>query len=152
MEPLLYQLEWDVAIEVLFTIVLLSFFVERALSLVFEHRLYDATFGGTGVTEVIAMVVSVLVVRYCGFDALAVVMRRESNDWFGYIITGAIVAGGSKASIKLFHDLLNVRSGYMKRKAALMDEGVGREEAIAIAAGKKPAARSAASVGATEEK
>ena len=136
MEPLLYELEWDMALEVLFTLVLLSFFVERALSLLFEHPAYDARFGGKGLTEFIAVVVSVLVVRYVDFDALAVLMRRDGNDWLGFVITGAIVAGGSKGSIKLFHDLLDVRSGYMRRKAELMKHGADRETAAAVASGK----------------
>lgn len=144
MEPLLFQLEWDVALEVLFTIVLLSSFVERALSLVFEYRWYDANLGGKGVTEVIALVFSVLVVSYVDFDALAIIMRRDGNDWLGFIVTGAIVAGGSKASIKLFHDLLNVRSSYMRQRNELMAKGVDRATAVAVASGKAAPLRPAA--------
>lgn len=136
MEPLLFQLEWDIALEVLATIVLLSFFVERALALIFENKAYDVPFGGTGLSEIIALVLAVSVVRYCKFDALAIIMGRESSTWLGYIITGAIVAGGSKGSIKLFHDVLGWRSSYLKQKDQLIKSGLPRKEAAAMAAGK----------------
>ncbi len=130
MEPLLYHLEWDVALEVLFTIIVLSFFAERALSLVFEHRLYVAWFDGWGLKEFIAFAVSYFVVRYCEFDALAILLRREEAETFGYVVTGAIVAGGSKASIKLFHDLMDARSSYSKRVEELKKQGATQMEAV----------------------
>lgn len=133
-DPLLYHLEWDVALEVLFTIIVLSFLVERALSLLFEHRLYDSKFGGKGLSEPIALVVSVLVARHCEFDALAILMRLSENHWLGYLVTGGIVAGGSKASIKLFHDLLDIRSTYDRRKEELMQQGMTRKQAAEQAA------------------
>lgn len=39
MDPALFRIDWEVLAEVLATIIVLSFFVERALSIVFEHRL-----------------------------------------------------------------------------------------------------------------
>jgi len=138
MEPLLYHLEWDVALEVLFTIILLSFFLERALSVIFEHRLFVKWLDGRGIKEIVAVVASIGAIRYCEFDALAILMRLESNSWIGYAITGAIVAGGSKASIKLFHDLLNARGSYSRAVVQYMQEGRTRDEALELAKDRIP--------------
>jgi hypothetical protein len=54
--------------------------------------------------------VSLAIVRYWNFDALGIVFHADVTTWWGYLVTAAIVAGGSKASIKLFHDLLQVKS------------------------------------------
>jgi hypothetical protein len=144
MEPMLFRLEWDVTLEVLFTVSGLAFFSERALSLLFEHRRYETRFGGRGPSELIAYAVSVLIVWYCEFDALAILMQHEANAWPGYLITGAMVAGGSKASINLFHDLLDVRSTYERRKQTLINAGATRKVASEMAAHDTGARRGSA--------
>ena len=40
MDPVLFRVDFGVLTEILITIIVFAFFVERALSLVFEHRLY----------------------------------------------------------------------------------------------------------------
>ena len=134
MEPLLFQLEWDVAFEVLATVVLLAFIVERALALLFENKFYDVPFGGTGLSEIIALSTAFGVVYYCRFDALAILMGREQMSWVGYLVTAATIAGGSKGAIALFHNVLNWQSSYLKSKSELMKRGVPRKEAAAAAA------------------
>ncbi len=135
---MLFHLEWDVLAEVLFTIIALSFFVERALSLVFEHRAYLLFAKDLGLKEPIALAVSVLVVQYCDFDALAILLRRETSDFFGFLITGAVVAGGSKASIKLFHDLIKAKSSTYDKVKQLEAEGMSSRAAVNAATGRKP--------------
>lgn len=48
MDPNLFHLDWDRTIEVLAAIVVLSFFVERALALLFEHKWFIARFRNRG--------------------------------------------------------------------------------------------------------
>lgn len=110
MDPALFRIDWEVLAEVLTTITVLAFFVERALSIVFEHRVFVAKFNEKGVKEPIAFIVSLLVVKYWGFDALGIIMHADKTTIWGYVITAAIIAGGSKASIKLFHDVLKTKS------------------------------------------
>lgn len=110
MDPALFRIDWEVLTEVLATITVLAFFVERALSLVFEHRIFVAKLNEKGLKEPIAFIVSFIVVRYWGFDALGVIMHADKTSLWGYLITAAIIAGGSKASIKLFHDVLKTKS------------------------------------------
>jgi len=110
MNPNLFNLEWGRLLEVLVTIVVLAFLVERALSLLFEHRLYIKHFNQKGFKEPIAFIVSLLVCWFWDFDAIGIVVLAEKTSVIGIVITAAIIAGGSKGSIKLFRDMLDIRS------------------------------------------
>lgn len=141
MDPSLFRIDWAILSEALAAIIVLSFFVERALSLVFEHKLYLDRLKDKGLKEPIALALSYAVVSGWNFDALAVIMRSDENTMLGYLLTAAIVAGGSKASIKLFHDLLDVKSQTLRarqseeqessklaRKSAPKDKGIRGQE------------------------
>ena len=115
MDPNFFHLDYDRLVEVLFTIVVLSFFIERALAVVFETKLfinfYDAEEKRKGTKELIALVVSIAVCVYWKFDALSIIIVSHSDmNVPGYFLTGAIIAGGSKASLKLFRDVMKIRS------------------------------------------
>lgn len=110
MDPNLFALDVQRLGEVLLAVIVLSFFVERSLSLLFEHRVYVQRFKGRGFKEPIALIVSVAVCWAWQFDALSIVFVADQMNWVGYFVTGAIIAGGSKASIRLFHDLWGVMS------------------------------------------
>src|SRR3989337_2747209 len=114
MDPLLFGVKGDVVANVLGMIVLLSLVVERALSPFFEWRVILERTKEKGVKEPIALVVSFLVVYYYKFDALAVVFSQDKSSLIGYLITAAVVAGGSKGSIKLFRDFLGWKSTAQK--------------------------------------
>ena len=110
MDPNLFSINWEKLIEVMVMIVVLSFFIERALSPIFESRIYVNRLQGKNLKEVIAFAGGALVCWYWDFDAFSVLMTREKTSLFGAVLTGAIIAGGSKASIKLFRDLMKFRS------------------------------------------
>ena len=79
MDPNLFHVDWEQDGEVLIVIVVLSFFVERALALVFEHRLYVNRFSETGFKEPIAFLVALFICRNWDFDALSTVILAEAN-------------------------------------------------------------------------
>jgi hypothetical protein len=54
MDPSLFRIDWEVLAEAMAAIIVLSFFVERALSLIFEHRLYIEHLDEKGLKEPIA--------------------------------------------------------------------------------------------------
>ena len=116
MDPALFRIDWEVLAEVLSIIIVLSFFVERALSIVFEHRLFIRLLDEKGIKEPLSLLASLAVVKYWNFDALSIVLNADKTSWLGYIITAAIISGGSKASIKLFHDVLNTKSTALRAK------------------------------------
>lgn len=110
MDPSQFRIDWEVLTEVLIAIIVLAFFIERALSIVFEHRLFVEKLGQSGLKEPIAFLVSLAIVWYWNFDALGIVFHADVATWWGYLITAAIVTGGCKAWIRLFHNLLQVKS------------------------------------------
>ncbi len=116
MSPDLFAINWDTLGEALAVVVVLSILIERALSLLFEHRKFIDRFGDSNVKEVVAFAVSLGVVAYWKFDVLSVIFIEDKNTWLGYALTAAIVAGGSKGSIKLFQDVLGVKSSARREK------------------------------------
>ena len=110
MDPNLFHIDWPQLLEVLAAVVVLAFVVERVLSLIFEHRLYVDHLEAKGFKELIAFVVSLLVCIYWDFDIISVVLTSETTSIIGQIITAGVIAGGSKASMKLFHDVMKIKS------------------------------------------
>lgn len=131
MDPLLFGIKGDVVAEVLGTIVLLSLFIERALSPVFEWRPVLNKIKNKGIKEPIALVVSFLVVYLYKFDAMAVIFSQEANSFVGYLITTGVVAGGSKGSIKLFRDWLDWKSTAQRDYEESKKKGTKRPPATA---------------------
>ena len=122
MDPNLFRIDMERLFEVLLAIIVLAFFVERALALVFEHRLYVIRVQGKGLKEVISFLLAFLVCRYWDFDAVSVILVSESTSLLGQVVTAGIIAGGSKASIALFQDLMKARSTVAKVYAETREE------------------------------
>jgi hypothetical protein len=110
MDPNLFQLDYGRLGEVLTAIVALAFFLERALAILFEHRVFATRFGGSGLKAPIAFIVALGICRQWHFDAISMTILADQTNFFGYAITAAVIAGGSKASVKLFHDVFNTMS------------------------------------------
>ena len=120
MDPNLFYLDFERLFEVLITIVIFSFFIERALAVIFETRWFIKMYDNPnekrkGVKEIIALIVSIAACVFWQFDAFSIIVVSHSEMQIaGYILTGAIVAGGSKASIKLFKDTMGFMSSAEK--------------------------------------
>ena len=106
----LVHLDWERIVEVLAAVVVLSFVIERALAVIFEQKLFLKHFDGKSVKELIAVVVSVV-------GACELELRCNQHDFahrphhvLCELLTGMVVADGSQASLKLFHDVLDIRS------------------------------------------
>ena len=130
MDPNLFHVDWDQLLEVMAAVVVLSFVVERALALIFEHRWYVARFNETGLKAPIAFVVSLFICIEWKFDLVSVLLKSDAVGLVGMVITAGVIAGGSKASIKLFRDLMDVQSDAArdaKRTGKLVDNGEGGE-------------------------
>ena len=87
-----------------------AFLLERALALLFETRVFIKHAQGKSLKELIAFVGGVLVCWYWDFDAFSMIFLKENVTILGVVLTGGIVAGGSKASVKLFRDVLRFKS------------------------------------------
>jgi hypothetical protein len=110
MDPNYFHVDSERLLEVLATVTFFAFAIERALAVFFESRLVSKQLDKSGAKEIIAFGVSLGVCWYWHFDALSVVLVKEQMTIPGYFITAGLVAGGSKASIKLFHDGLGIMS------------------------------------------
>lgn len=110
MDPNYFSIDTSRLMEVLLTIIVLSFFLERALAPLFESRFFIKRFSQKSVKELIAVLLGFVICWIWKFDAFSFIIPLEKTTIAGYALSGAIIAGGSKASIKLFHNLLKVRS------------------------------------------
>jgi len=138
MDPNLFHVDWERTTDALMMIVILAFIIERALALFFENRIYLKYIDRDGLKEIVAIVVSIWICATWKFDALSMIILTGETTVPGYMITGAVIAGGSKGSIKLFHDLLKVKSGaYESRhelKAERLLDCIERETGVAAKA------------------
>lgn len=110
------MIEGDSLFNALVMLVVLSFLVERALAIVVEHRRFIERMDGKGYKEALAFILSFAVVNTVDFDILTVLFPEKGMSKWGILLTAAIISGGSKASIKLFHDVLNIKSTALKEK------------------------------------
>jgi len=110
MDPNLFHLDWARVSEVLAAIVVLAFFVERVLAVPFESKWFIKRYGDRFPKELVAILLGAVVCVVWKFDAISMVVLSDRTTVFGELLTGTVIAGGSKASITLFHDVLGVRS------------------------------------------
>ncbi len=123
MDPMFFTVNWELVLEAVATVVLIAFIVERSLAVFFESRWYidraEKQAGLRKIKEFTAYVVSLLVCWAFGFNLMAVVFPNSTGlpaRILGFLLTAGVVAGGSKASIKLFRDLLGFHSNAYREK------------------------------------
>jgi hypothetical protein len=116
MDPNLFHVDFERVGEVLVAIIVLAFFLERGLALLFEHRWYIKRLDQKGFKEPIAFLVALLICVTWQFDAVSAVILTEKTYFLGYLVTAGIIAGGSKAAIKLFHDVMGVKSSALQQR------------------------------------
>ena len=119
MDPNLFHVDMGRLFEVLIAIIVLSFFLERALAVLFEHRLWTGRMNGRGFKAPIAFAVALGVCWYWDFDAISTTILADQTSFPGHLITAGVIAGGSKASIKLFHDMMGAMSDAEKKRKEL---------------------------------
>ena len=132
-DPNYFAVNWETTGEVLAMIVVLSFFTERALALLFENKWFInfEKSRDLHLKEIIALVVASIVCFITKLDALTIVLLQSETTFFGYVFTGAIIGGGSKASVKLFRDMMKVKSA--------AQEGLDAKKKVEIEKVKKDA-------------
>lgn len=71
--------------------------------------------------EALGFAVALVVCWVWDFDAVSIVLLSERTQFIGIIVTAAVVAGGSKASVALFRDLLPFASSAAKELQTLKE-------------------------------
>ena len=115
-DPNMFAMQWEVLFEVLSLVIIASFIVERVLAVLFESRMWVARHKKKPTPKsLIAVILSALICYFYQIDIMAVLMHHAHVSFLGVVTTGAVIAGGSKASIKLFRDILGVQSEASKQ-------------------------------------
>ena len=119
MDPNFIHLDWERTFEALMLVAVVSIIIERSLSVLFQNRIYIERIHRDGMKETIALVVSIAVCIAWKFDAMGMILLTETTTMLGYFVTGAVVAGGSKGSLKLFQDVFGLQSTAFKIRHSL---------------------------------
>ena len=114
MDPNSFAINWEQTGEVLTAIVVVAFIVERALALVFESAWYIKVLADKNVKELITFGVCIVICLYWKIDALSVILHGDRINPLGMIISAGVIAGGSKASLKLFRDIMGIENNQAK--------------------------------------
>lgn len=119
MDPNFIHLDWERSFDAIMLVALVAIIIERALSVIFQSRIYIEYIHKDGLKEVIAVAVSIAVCVYWQLDAVGMIILTETTTIPGYIVTGALVAGGSKGSVRLFQDFFNLQSTAFRMRHTL---------------------------------
>lgn len=114
MDPNLFRIDWEQTGEVLIGIVVMAFIVERALAVVFESKIYLRVCGDWSIKEFITLGVCFVITWKWSFDALSVILHGDKPTFIGCLLTAGVIAGGSKAALKLFRDVMGVENEQAK--------------------------------------
>jgi hypothetical protein len=127
-DPNLFHLDWERVFEVLCTIVVLAILLERAMSLVFEHRWFVKYLNDKGIKEIIMFAISFIVCLIWQFDIISIILVSDKTTFIGVIISALIIAGGSKGSVKLFRDIMQIKSTAYKEMETQKSMNVAAEK------------------------
>ena len=106
------------------SIIIMSFLLERALALLFESRFFIKRFKERSLKELISVIICAVVCVIWKFGAVSMIFLKESTTIFGAIITGAVMSGGSKASIELFRHVMGIMSLEEKLRVAQKEKEI----------------------------
>ncbi|MCC7387230.1 MAG: hypothetical protein IT431_00530 [Phycisphaerales bacterium] len=87
---------------------------------------------GTGVRtrlwpikEILAFGVALVICLTWDFDAVSMIILSDQSHLPGKFVTAAVIAGGSKASVKLFQDLMGIRSNAAQERKKIREQEAG---------------------------
>jgi hypothetical protein len=108
-------MNWEPVIDALIKVVLLAFFVERALAVIFDMERVEPMIRRNDLKPVVAMAVSIALCFGLNIDAVSplapesALLKSTHSSWLAVTLSGLIVAGGSAGAVKLFQDVLGFR-------------------------------------------
>ncbi len=87
---------------------ILAVLIERSLALVFEQKYVANFLRNKALKEVIAFLVCFFVCKFWEIDVISLMTNSQGTKALGFVLTATAIAGGSKASIKLFQDVIGI--------------------------------------------
>ena len=127
MDPNFIHLDWERTFDAIMIVAVVAVILERALSVIFQNRIYIEYLHKSGMKEAIALAVSIAVCAAWELDAMSMIILTGTTTVQGYIVTGALVAGGSKGSVKLFQDMLNLQSAAFRMRHTIQATKAGED-------------------------
>lgn len=126
-------MSWEAFSQAMLLLIFASFLVERSLAVLYESDLYIKRYGAsTFLKPVIAVLYSTAFVATVDINLMTLVnpmpdaeygfdwVNRSNWEWARNVLiillTAVFVAGGSKASLKLFKDVMNIKSAAEARR------------------------------------
>ena len=97
-------------LESLGQVLLLAILLERAFSVLFESHYYITTLARWHIKEFIAFGASLYVCYFWQLDLISVITAKDQPSIAGIVLTAAVMTGCTKASTKLFRDVLAIGS------------------------------------------
>jgi hypothetical protein len=124
-------MSYDSFVNIFLLLIFLSFIVERSLAVFFETEAYiNIKNKPEYIKPLLAVMFSLLFLYVTGIEPIKLIpeeikFKSDNSDLvhikniISTLLFALVVSGGSKASLKLFKDVLQVRSGAEKRRDAL---------------------------------
>ena len=134
LDPNQFTVQWDGLFEMMGFVVVVAFIIERLLSVLFESRLFvkflkTRSKDQSTYREIIAVGVSILICLFYQIDIMAVLMSHQHVSIVGTLVTAGVIAGGTKAPLKLFRDVLGFKSNaYKEYESSKTDKGKEKDK------------------------
>ncbi len=146
MDPNFIHMDWERTFDALMLVAVIAIIVERVLSVVFQSRIYIERFHKDGLKESVALVASIAVCFAWKLDAMSMIILTGTTTATGCVVTGALVAGGSKGSLKLFQDFFGLQSSAFKMRHTLQAAKAAQEAEQAQAAAEAAPTKATAEI------
>jgi hypothetical protein len=108
------QIDSSAIFDAIMFLTMMALILERSLALIFEQKHISKMLSGKGIKEILAFCLCFFVCKEWSIDVISMMLKMEPGKTLGFIITAAAIAGGSKASIKLFQDVIGI--GKMRKE------------------------------------
>jgi hypothetical protein len=105
---MIMQIDSSAIFDAFMLVTIMAVLLERSLALVFEQKFVQRILSGKGLKEIIAFGICFFVCKEWAIDVVSMMLKVEPGKMLGFAITAAAIAGGSKASIKLFNDVIGI--------------------------------------------
>ena len=110
----------DEVFKIVWVVTVLAFMIERALAILFEHRLWirmEERLHLKGMKELVAIALAYNLSAWASFDAPALMFHKESGR-YSMLITALVIAGGSKGAVKLMQGYMGIRKPSLTRRGS----------------------------------
>jgi hypothetical protein len=77
------------------------------------------------IKEFVAFTLALIICLTWDFDAVSMIILSDQSHLPGKVVTAAVIAGGSKASVKLFQDIMGIRSAASQERKQIKEQEAG---------------------------